>query len=99
MPAGSPFVDGPFGFVGPSHGARKIFAVTGQFLYASGAPVSGGRVDLFKADGTNTWVAWTTTDATGAYTFNPPTNGNYTAVCRLDGSPNYFGTTDYLVPS
>ncbi len=99
MPLGSPFLTGPRGLIRPSLGGSKIFTLTGALLSASGSAIVGAIVDLWREDGSHTWVAQTTSDSDGNYQFNPPTNGLYRATFRLDGSPNYFGITDYLVPS
>jgi len=79
-------------------GALYQFTLAGQVVAANGAAVTGATVWLF--DGmTNLPIATTTTDSFGMFQFQPPTNGPYWCRFFKAGAPNFFGTTDILVPS
>lgn len=98
MPGGWPLLRGPRGLVRQNWYLAKPFSLTGGLVYANGDPVFGARVDLFDF-GTNRWIAWTTSDSDGVYTFAPPNNLPYWVSFFLAGSPNYFGRSDVLVPT
>ena len=61
---------------------------------SSGVALPNCRVDLFKADATQTYIATTYSDASGNYSFTVGSNSGY-FFCRayLPGSPDVAGTT------
>lgn len=81
----------------PSAGARDVFELTGTAKSASGAPIAGATVFLFDF-GTNALVSTTTSDGSGNYVFNPPTNGPYWTRFYLASAPEIFGTSGQLIP-
>jgi len=61
---------------------------------SSGVALPNCRVDLFKANATQTYIATTYSDASGNYSFTVGSNAGY-FFCRayLPGSPDVAGTT------
>jgi hypothetical protein len=61
---------------------------------SAGVALPNCRVDLFKADATQRYIATTYSDASGAYSFVVGNNSGY-FFCRayLPGSPDLAGTT------
>lgn len=76
-----------------------LFALVGQCVAANGTFVPGATCRLFDAY-TDLPVGLTTTsDANGVFVFYTATNCPYYCRFYLPGAPNFFGTTDILVPS
>jgi len=89
---------GRLGFRAPQVSSYQ-WRLVGQFFAANGAPLAGATVWLFDAMTNQPLPTTTTTDSFGAFQFITPTNGPYWARFYKAGAPNYFGTTDILVPS
>ena len=95
-------VPGNWSLVAPKFNRRQYsgnftintVAPVGVTKDSSGVALPNCRVDLFKADATQTYIATTYSDASGNYSFTVGSNAGY-FFCRayLPGSPDVAGTT------
>jgi len=88
-------------FIRPQYNGNftiNTVAPTGITKNNSGVALPNCRVDLFKADATQAYIATTYSDASGNYSFTVGSNAGY-FFCRayLPGSPDVAGTTTDVV--
>ena len=70
------------------------FTITGRTLDASLATLGSCTVDLFKVDAFDTWVATTTSDGSGNFSFSVSQNSTYYWMrAYKTGSPDTSGVT------
>lgn len=70
------------------------FTISGVTRDSNGVPLAACSVDLFKTDAFDTWIAQTTSDGSGNYSFTLGSNSGYFWLrAYKPGSPDVAGTT------